>query len=106
MIGWGGISSFFTGVLPGTFTKWKLFKHLWVTVKFFVVIGLILFGMFYLESRMLINLDLLIHSEASVVNDPVLIRNHHLIKAGLLFETVAVITIIAISILKPGFRKS
>lgn len=106
VIGWGGISSFITGFLLGTFTRWRLFKHGWVTAKFFTVIGLILFGMFFLEDLMLTNLDLLINSQASVLNDPDFQHNHSLIKVGLLFEAFVFISVIAVSILKPRFRKS
>jgi hypothetical protein len=34
VIGWRGISSFITGLLSGTMTRWRLFKHYWIAVKF------------------------------------------------------------------------
>lgn len=106
VIGWGGISSFFTGLLLGTITHtWRLFKHRWVTVKFFTVIGLILFGMFFLEDLMLTNLDLLLN-EQTALSDPVFLYNHNLIKTGLVFEAFVFIGVITISVLKPKFRKS
>ncbi|SHF82046.1 hypothetical protein SAMN05443144_113149 [Fodinibius roseus] len=105
VIGWGGISSFLTGLLLGTITNtWRLFKHRWVTVKFFTVVGLILFGMFFLEDLMLTNLDLLINGQAAL-SDPSFQNNHYLIKVGLLFEAFIFVTIITISILKPRFKR-
>lgn len=107
VIGWGGISSFLSGLLLGTITNtWRLFKHHWVTVKFFTVIGLILFGMFFLEDLMLTNLDLLINEQGAALSEPEFQHNHDLIKVGLLIEAFVFIGIIAVSILKPKFWKS
>lgn len=41
----------------GLLTNWGIFKHKWVTFKFFTVICLILYGMFFLEDQMLLNID-------------------------------------------------
>lgn len=105
VIGWGGISSFFTGLLLATLTQWKLFKHRWVTVKFFTVICLILFGMFFLEDLMLTNLDLLLNEESNTLSNSTFQHNHYLIKIGLLIEAFVFVSLITISILKPRFKK-
>jgi uncharacterized membrane protein len=106
VIGWGGISSLATGLLLGTLTRWQLFKHRWVTVKFFVVICLILFGMFFLEARMLTNLDLLIENGVSAMSDPQFLNIHRQIQAGLVLEAMVFISLIAISVIKPHFKQT
>lgn len=105
VIGWGGVSSFFSGLMLGTLTKWKLFRHRWVTVKLFTAIGLILYGMFFLEDLMLTNLDLLEKQQVSAVSNPVFLQNHYLIKAGLIVEALVFIGIIAVSVLKARFKR-
>lgn len=106
VIGWGGISSFITGILLGTLTRWQLFKHRWVTVKFFVVICLILFGMFFLEARMLANLAVLINHGEPAMSDIQFLNNNRLIQGGLVLEVFVFISLIAISVLKPRFKKT
>lgn len=106
VIGWGGIGSFFTGFLNGLLTNWGLFKYKWVTVKFFTVIGLILFGMFFLENMMLMNLDILEQSHTSEIFSGKFLFNHKLIKAGLILEMLAFLIIIVISVVKPWGRFS
>ena len=70
LIGWGGISSFVSGLVLSFVTRWRLFRSLWVTLKFFVVLGLIAFGMFYIQELMLQNLALLEEEGAVALQNP------------------------------------
>jgi len=101
VIGWGGIGSLLTGLMIALFTNWGLFKHKWITVKFFTVVCLVLYGMFFLEARMLLNIDLLELNGASVLDNEPFLRNHSYIRYGLIFEALVFIIIIIISVFKP-----
>lgn len=105
VIGWGGIGSLFSGLLLGLLGTWSLFRHRWVTIKFFTVIALICFGMFFLEDLMLRNVELLETIGEQALKDPVFTRNHGLIKTGLISEALVFISIIGISVFKPRFTK-
>ena len=104
VIGWGGIGSLLTGLMNALLTNWGLFKHKWVTFKFFAVICLILYGMFFLEARMLLNIDLLEDMGRVALADNDFLRNHLYIRRGLLIEVLAFVTIISVSVFKP-FKK-
>lgn len=105
VIGWGGIGSFFTGLVLALFTEWGLFKHKWVMAKFFLVIALIMFGMFFNEHRMLENIELLeVHGVNSITNATFL-QNHTTLKGGMLASTSGFILLIAIAVYKPWMKK-
>lgn len=101
VIGWGGIGSLLTGLMNGLFTNWGIFKHKWVTVKFFTVICLILYGMFFLEARMLLNLELLELNGSAALASKDLMKNHYYIKYGLILEALVFISLIMVSVFKP-----
>lgn len=105
VIGWGGISSLFSGLLLVTLTKWSLLKHRWAAVKFIAIIGLIFFGMFFMEEWMLRNVELLKNGQATTLNDQAFQSNHNSIKMGLVAEFLAFTVIIGISVFKPRFRR-
>lgn len=100
VIGWGGIGSVLTGILNGLVTSWGLFRYKWVTIKLFAVMGLVLFGMFFMESNMLKNLDLL-ETRSNALADPEFIRNHRQFKLGLIIEALVFSLLVSISIFKP-----
>jgi uncharacterized membrane protein len=106
VIGWGGIGSLLTGLLNALLTNWGLFKHKWITFKFFTVICLILYGMFFLESRMLLNIDLLEEMGRTALVNEDFLRNHTYIRRGLVFEGLAFIAIIMISVFKPRLSRN
>lgn len=105
VIGWGGIGSLSTGVLLGLFGNWSLFRHRWVAVKFFTVIGLIFFGMFFLEELMLSNIELLEEQNVRALSHSRFLDNHQWIKKGLIFEAVVFVTLVTISVIKPWRKK-
>lgn len=44
----GALGNLFAGLLYGFFTNWGFFKHTWLTVKWALTVGQILFGTFFL----------------------------------------------------------
>ena len=105
VIGWGGIGSLLTGLMNALFTNWGFFKYKWITVKFFTVVCLILYGMFFLEARMLLNIDLLELNGASALESEAFLRNHAYIRYGLILEVAVFVFIISVSVFKP-WKKS
>ncbi len=83
----------------------SFFKHKWITVKFITVVCLILYGMFFLETRMLLNIDLLELNGASALESEAFQRNHKYIRYGLILEIAVFVFIISVSVFKP-WKKS
>jgi hypothetical protein len=104
VVGWGGIGSFFTGLLNALLTNWGLFRHRWIVVKFLLVIGQILFGMFFIEHRIISNLALLETGKAAAFS-PEFFHDQALIRAGLFIQLALFIFVICISIFKPWSKK-
>ncbi len=101
VIGWGGMGSFFTGVLNSILTNWGILKYKWVTLKFLLVIGQILFGMFFIESRLLQNISIVETEGSSSVSNAIFQENHLGMQKGILLQFLLFSFIIFISILKP-----
>lgn len=105
VIGWGGIGTLLTGLILAIFTHWGLFKHKWVITKFVLVIGLILFGMFFNEHRILENLQLLENQPESALNTTQLLDNHRTLKIGLIIGAIGYVIVISIATFKPWMGK-
>jgi hypothetical protein len=101
VVGWGGMGSLVSGLLLSFLTQWGIFKHRWVTVKFFVVLAQILFGMFFIQSRILSNLALIEIEQAGALSDGNFLKHHGQIGWALTLQLAVYIFIIAISLLKP-----
>lgn len=105
VIGWGGIGSFLTGLVLAIFTKWGLFSHKWVMTKFFITIGLILFGMFFNEHRILMNIELLENNGAETLLNQAFLSNHATLKTGMVGVSAGFISLIGIAVYKPWMKK-
>ncbi len=105
VIGWGGIGVFLSGLVLAVFTSWGLFRHRWVTLKFFLMIALILFGMFFNEQKILGNITLLEQEKQLALTNPVFIHNHHLLKMGLWVSITGFMLVTALAVYKPWTRK-
>lgn len=106
VIGWGGIGVFVSGILNGLLTKWGLFKHKWIIIKFVLTIAMILFGMFYTEHHMLANLELLQRLKVDALRDTVFLQTHKEIKLVVPLQLLVFFIIIMISVLKPKFKST
>ncbi|ASZ10748.1 hypothetical protein CK934_07020 [Chitinophaga sp. MD30] len=104
VIGWGGIGSFFTGLLNGMLTHWGLFRHRWIVLKLLLTIGMILFGMFYTERKMLVNLSLLDQGDPAILQDPLFLTNHHTLQLVVPMQLIVFFLIVLISVVKPPLR--
>lgn len=101
VIGWGGIGSFFTGLLLAIFTTWT-FKHLWVLIKLILVIGLILFGMFFNEHQILANIE---HLETIDLVDEQVKSTHRKLLTGLFVSASGFVIVIFIAVFKPFLKR-
>lgn len=104
VIGWGGIGSFFTGLLLGVLTPWRLFKHRWVSAKLVLTIALIMTGMFFVEPRVLANIGMVESDGAAVLAHPVFRDNLVMIRSGIALILAGFFIVIAIAVLKPRLK--
>lgn len=104
VIGWGGIGSFATGVLLGILTPWKIFKYRWVTVKFFSVIAMIVFGMFYMDARLVTNIGILEQEQAAALTNAAYINNVRALRYGAFGEVIVFASIVLLSTIKPWVK--
>jgi len=105
VIGWGGITSFVTGLLNSLLTSWGLFRHTWIKVKLVSVIGMILFGMCYSEQRMLDNISILESGPQLALTDPVFLRNHQALMYVAPVQLLGFFIIVLISVIKPWMKR-
>ncbi|GAA0550029.1 hypothetical protein [Chitinophaga japonensis] len=105
VIGWGGITSFVTGLLNSLLTSWGLFRHTWIRVKLVSVIGMILFGMFYSEQRMLDNISILESRPQQALTDPVFLHNHQALMYVVPLQLLGFFLIVLISVIKPWMQQ-
>lgn len=105
VIGWGGIGSLFTGLALALFTQWGLFRQKWVMAKFFITIGLILFGMFFNEHRILRNIEILENYKTEALLNEVFLTNHATLKMGMVGTPAGFILLIIIAVYKPWMSR-
>lgn len=105
VIGWGGIGSFLTGLGLAIFTNWGLFRHKWVMTKFFLTIGLILFGMCFNEQRILMNIKLLENNGTEALLNQAFLSNHATLKMGMVGASAGFVLLIIIAVYKPWMKK-
>ncbi|TGK00756.1 hypothetical protein EHO59_12520 [Leptospira semungkisensis] len=106
VIGWGGMGSLFTGILNGIFTPWEIWKYKWVTVKFLIVSLQILFGIFFIEKRLLENISIIETEASSAVSNPVFLENHFWMQWGIAAQCCVFSLVIFISVWKPWGKNS
>jgi hypothetical protein len=94
-----------SGLLISLFTPWGFFRHRWVAVKWLLTVTCILFGTFYLGPRVngqpLLSLDLGLAAAA----DPVYLANRLESMAGGWVQTVILVFMVTISVLKPWKKR-
>lgn len=88
------------------FTKRKLFRHKWGTAKFILTIGLVLFGMFFNEHRILMNIELLENTGSDALLNPVFSSNHDTLKMGMVGASDGFVLLIVIAVFKPWMKKA
>ena len=104
VIGWGGITSFVTGLLNALLTTWGIWRHTWVRIKLIGTIGMIILGMFYTEQKMQANIRLLEGGGPETLKAPEFLANHHAIQVIVPIQLVLFFLIVLISVWKPFQR--
>ena len=97
----GALGSLLTGLIYSVWTNWGWFKHRWIAVKWFINVGGVLFGTFFLGPWLNSLPPLAREKGLAVLIDPVFVQNRNNL---LIYGTVQMLTLIFalfISILKP-----
>jgi uncharacterized membrane protein len=100
----GAIGSLITGLIYALFTNWGFFKHRWITVKWVINVGGILFGTFYLGPWLNSLPPISAELGLEALSDPVYMYNKAM---NSWFGPIQVATLIfaaIISVLKPWKR--
>lgn len=96
-----------TGIIYSLFTNWGFFKFHWITVKYIMTIGLILFGTFFLGPWVNGSVDIVNTERIGALTNA---TYQHFTQMNLYFGSLQVflmVVVVFISIFKPwGKRKS
>lgn len=101
----GALGSLLTGIVYSVWTGWGWFKHRWIAVKWFINVGGVLFGTFFLGPWLNSLPPLAREKGLAALSDPVFVQNRTNL---LIFGTLQALTLIfaaVISALKP-WKKS
>ena len=99
------IGCLMTGLIYSIWTNWGFFKHRWITVKWIINVGGILFGTFFLGVWLNSLPPIAAELGMDALNDPVFLHNQ---SQNLTWGSIQVSTIVfalVISALKPWGRK-
>lgn len=100
----GAMGNIFTGLYFGIKTRWGFFKHNWLTIKWILNVGQIIFGTFFL-GRWLSHNTLLINQDTiSLLNNPDFIRIENLARSFSFLQVFLLLFIIWISVTKPRLK--
>lgn len=97
----GAMACLLSGLLFSIFSNWGFFKHGWVSFKWGVTIGLILFGTFVLAPWLYGNMRLTQDVLSITTSQPTITSNSDSIIFWGGFQLVCLVMIIAVSIFKP-----
>jgi uncharacterized membrane protein len=101
----GAIGCLLTGLIYSLFSNWGFFKHTWLTFKWIVTVGAIIFGTFFLGPWETAMMQISGKLGIASLHDPAYLWNQ---KMNLMFGTVQVLLLIItifISIIKPWKTK-
>ena len=101
----GAVGCLLTGLVYSIFTNWGFFRHTWLTFKWIITVGAIIFGTFYLGPWEVVMMDISGKLGLASLHDPAYLYNQ---KMNILFGTIQVgmlIVTIFVSILKPWKKK-
>ncbi|HEX3046884.1 MAG TPA: DUF2269 domain-containing protein [Bacillota bacterium] len=102
----GALITMITSLTYGFWTNWGFFKLRWITAKWGIFIGQLIFAIFFLNRWLEANLVILENEPAGVLNNPAFLRNHVSNQIGMGVMIAAFILVIGISVLKPWKKKS
>ncbi len=102
----GAMGNIFTGLYFGTKTKWGFFKHDWLTVKWILNVGQVIFGTFFLGRWLHYNTLMINENTINLLNDQSFIRSENLAKSFSVLQVLLLLFVIWISVMKPRLRSS
>ena len=101
----GAFGSLLTGLLYALFTNWGFFKHRWVTVKWIVNVGGILFGTFFLGPWLNAMPELSGRLGLAALSDPIYLHSKAMNMYFAPFQVGTLIAAVFLSTLKPWKKK-
>ena len=100
-------ASLFTGALLSGLTNWGFVKYYWVIAKWFATISLIVFGTFWLGPWTNAITSISEELRLQALQNPVYMFTDRATIVGGIVQTISLLAIVAISVIKPwGRRKS
>ncbi|HEX3046878.1 MAG TPA: DUF2269 domain-containing protein [Bacillota bacterium] len=102
----GVLLTMIISLIYGFWTSWGFFKQRWITAKWGIFIGQLIFAIFFLSRWLETNLVILKNETDAVINNPVFLRNHLYNQIGMAVMIAAFIVVIGISVLKPWKKKN
>lgn len=100
----GVMGNIFTGLYFGLKTKWGFFKHKWLSIKWILNVGQIIFGTFFLGRWLYFNTLLINQNTLYILTDADFIRNESLAKNFSFLQVILLLFVIYISVMKPDFK--
>lgn len=101
----GAIGSLLTGLIYSIWTNWGFFRHHWITLKWVVNVGGILFGTFFLGVWLNSLPPIAAELGLDALSDPVFVQNQSRNLGWGSIQVASLIFAVAISALKPWGRK-
>ncbi|PMB51102.1 hypothetical protein CEN39_16970 [Fischerella thermalis CCMEE 5201] len=98
--------SLFTGGLLCWLTVWGFFKHYWVIVKWVATVTLITFGTLWLGPWTNAMTAISQAQRLQALQNPLYVFDQKAIIGGAIIQTVSILAIIIISVLKPWGRRN
>jgi hypothetical protein len=102
----GAQGTILLGAVYGFFTRFGFIKHKWLAVKWLLFIVQTFIGILVVDKLMMANLTLLDTEKALALSDPIFIENHYVRLYVVLGQIGLTLLALAISVLKPGRRRT
>ena len=101
----GAMGCLATGLVFSLFTNWGFFKHAWITVKWAINIGGVLFGTFFLGPWLNSLPPISKTLGAAALSDPLYIHNKFMNQTFGPVQVATLVFAVFISVLKPWRKK-
>ncbi|MDR0891748.1 MAG: DUF2269 family protein [Mediterranea sp.] len=102
----GANGAFLTGLVYGIWTNWGFFKHRWITFKWILTVLQMLFGTFMLGPRLNANVEMAATLRDAAFANPTFMANSDFSFYGGAVQTLLLVVMVAVSVLKPWKRKN
>ncbi|MDR0420715.1 MAG: hypothetical protein LBH30_04595 [Prevotellaceae bacterium] len=105
MIICGALGALITGLIYSIWTNWGFFKHLWVSVKWGMIILQILYGTFVLGPCINDNVIIADRLRDDALTDPVFLYNILVSQTGGTIQLAFLLAVMVISVWKPWKKR-